>query len=201
MPKTLIIGTTNPAKVGQLRDLLAPLGIEVEGMDKRKIPEVVEDGATVQENARKKAVAYAHALGETVLSMDNGLFIDGLAPERQPGLHVRRIGGTYAATDAELLSHAVALIKSLGGNATGYWEYGLCIASPDGKASEFTMRTPQRQFTSTPCEKVTPGYPLESVQIDPASGKYIAEMTQEEQANFWHKTLGVQLAAFVQQTL
>jgi len=200
MTKTLTIGTTNPAKVGQLRDVLAPLGIEVEGVEKGMVPAVVEDGVTVQENARKKAVAYAQALGRPVLSMDNGLFFDDLPHDKQPGIHVRRIGGTYAATDADLLAHGIALVESLGGTASGYWEYGICLAKPDGAVSELTIRTP-RTFTSTPNEKMFPGYPLESIQIDPESGKYISEMSEMEQAAFWQKTLGMQLATFVQDIL
>lgn len=195
--KKLVMGTTNPAKVAQVRDALVSAGIEVVGVvDKKLLPEVNEDGATVQENARKKAVAYAKALGQTVLSMDNALFLDGLAPEDQPGIHVRRIGGTVAATDTELLDHAVALVESLGGDVGGYWEYGICIANPSGKISETTIRTP-RTFTSKRSNNSIPGYPLESIQIDPETEKYISEMTPEEMAGFWQRTLGVPLCAFV----
>lgn len=195
--KKLVMGTTNPAKVAQMRDALVSAGVQVEGIaDKKLLPEVIEDGTTVQENARKKAVAYAKALGQTVISMDNALFLDGLAPEDQPGIHVRRIGGSLTATDADLLDHGVVLVESLGGKVTGYWEYGICIADPSGKISETTLRTP-RVFTSKRSNKSVPGYPLESIQIDPETGKYISEMTIEEMANFWQRTLGTPLCAFV----
>lgn len=199
--KTLIIGTTNSAKVAQMRDALIPLGIEVKGItDKKLLPEVTEDGTTVQENAHKKATLYAKALGQTVLSMDNALFLDGLAPENQPGIHVRRIGGSYATTDAELLEHGIELIKSLGGKTTGYWEYGVCISSPDGAVHETTIRTP-RVFTSIKSEKIVSGYPLESIQIDPTTGKYISEMDEKEMAEFWRKTIGEELCEFVRNVL
>lgn len=126
--KTIVMGTTNPAKIAQVRDALASAGIHVEGVaDKKLLPEVVEDGVTVQENARKKAIAYAKALQKTVLSMDNALFLEGLAPKDQPGIHVRRIGGSFAATDEELLDHGRKLVESLGGKVIGYWEYGICM--------------------------------------------------------------------------
>ena len=195
------MGTTNPAKIAQMRDALVSAGIQVEGVaDKKLLPEVIEDGVTVQENARKKAVAYAKAFGQTVLSMDNALFLDGLAPEDQPGIHVRRIGGSLAATDAELLDHGATLVASLGGNVTGYWEYGICVADPSGKISETTLRTP-RVFTSTRSDKSVPGYPLESIQIDPETGKYISEMNTEEMAAFWQRTLGTPLCSFVSSVL
>lgn len=191
--KRLVMGTKNKAKVAQMRDTLASAGIRVEGAT--DLPEVIEDGTTAQENARKKALAYSKALGQTVLSMDNALFFDGLAPEKQPGIHVRRIGGLLAATDEELLEHAVALVESLGGATTGYWEYGVCIADPSGKIWETTIRT-KRVFTSKPCATRIKGYPLESIQIDPESGNYIPEMTDEERAVFWQKTLGAPLCSF-----
>lgn len=199
--KKLIMGTTNPAKIAQVCDALVSAGIQVEGVaDKKLLPEVAEDGTTVQENARKKAVAYAKALGQTVISMDNALFLDGLVPEDQPGIHVRRIGGSFAATDAELLDHGAALVESLGDNVTGYWEYGICVADPSGKILETTLRTP-RVFTSKRSDKSVPGYPLESIQIDPETGKYISEMTSEEMAAFWQRTLGAPLCAFVSSIL
>lgn len=199
--KTLTIGTTNPAKIAQIRDALSSLKIVVEGVtDKSLLPLVVEDGRTVQENAQKKALAYARALGRTVFSMDNALFLDGLAPEEQPGVHVRRIGGREASTDDELLEHGIALITSLGGNATGYWEYGVCIANPEGALWEMTLKT-ARVFTSRPSHKVVLGYPLESIQIDPETNMYISEMSPSERAAFWQRTLGEPLAEFVGKTL
>ena len=199
--KTLIMGTTNPAKIAQIRDALAPIGVNIQGVvDKSFLPKVEEDGKNVQENARKKAVAYAQALNETVFSMDNALFLDGLTPEAQPGIHVRRIGGKNAVTDDELLQHGIELIESLGGNTTGYWEYGVCIASPDGTIHETSLRTP-RVFTSKRSDKVVSGYPLESIQIDPETNKYISEMTAGEQAEFWQRTLGESLCKFVSSVL
>ncbi len=199
--KTLIMGTTNPAKIAQIRDALASIDVSVVGVaSKEMLPEVIEDGATVQENARKKAVTYAKAFAQTVFSMDNALYLYGLAPEDQPGIHVRRIGGTVAATDAELLEHGIAVVESLGGKATGYWEYGVCIADPKGKVSELTIRTP-RVFTSKKSESLVPGYPLESIQIDPETGKYISELNTEEMAAFWQRTLGAPLCAFVSEVL
>lgn len=196
----LIIGTTNPAKLAQLRDALSPIDIQVEGIDKKLLPEITEDGNTAEENARKKAVAYAKAIGQTVFSMDNALYINDLPSEKQPGIHVRRIGGSVAVNDEELLLHGISLIKSLGGKTTGYWEYGVCIAQPDGKFFEMTIKTP-RIFTSKRSEKVVQGYPLESIQIDPETGKYISEMTEKEQAKFWQNNLGTKLCSFVKSVL
>ena len=56
--KELTFGTTNEAKIKQIRGALAPAEIDVNGVaDKSLLPEVVEDGKTANENARKKALA------------------------------------------------------------------------------------------------------------------------------------------------
>ena len=194
----LIIGTTNEAKVKQIRGALAPLNIEIVGVESKELlPHVVEDGKTALENARKKATAYAKALGEVVFSMDNGLYINGLKSEDQPGLNVRRLPGrSDRLSDADLLSYYSGVIGRLGGKVNGHWEFGICVASPEGKTWETTIISP-RVFVAAPSPKSVPGYPLESIQIDPETGKYISEMSQEEQDLFWQKAIGGKLCEFV----
>lgn len=195
--KELTFGTTNEAKIKQIRGTLAPANIEVNGVaDKSVLPEVIEDGKTANENARKKALAYAKALGKTVFSMDNALYINGLTDDMQPALNVRRIDGHTATTDEEMIEYYSQLIDSLGGKAEGYWEFGICIATPDGEYKETTIKSP-RTFVSTPTTNIQAGYPLESIQIDPASNKYIADMTQQEQDIFWQQAIGEKLLEFV----
>jgi inosine/xanthosine triphosphate pyrophosphatase family protein len=195
--KELTFGTTNEAKIKQIRGALAPANIEVNGVtDKSLLPEVVEDGKTANENARKKALTFAKALGRIVFSMDNALYINGLPNDKQPALNVRRIDGKTATTDEEMIEYYSKLIESLGGKAEGYWEFGICIATPEGDYKETTIKSP-RTFVSTPTTNRQAGYPLESIQIDPASGKYIADMTQEEQDIFWQQAIGEKLLEFV----
>ena len=197
MTTTITMGTTNPAKIAQIASALAPVGIEVVGVtDKRSLPEVVEDGATVQENARKKATCYAKALGRRVFSMDNALYLQGLPPQDQPGIHVLRIGGQERSTDDELLEHYQRVVRSLGDKVRGHWEFGVCVADPDGKVWETTIKSP-RIFTSERSSSVVKGYPLESIQIDPESGRYISEMSQAEQSAFWQRMIGEELIKFM----
>ena len=70
-------------------------GIVVEGLaDFASLPEAVEDGATFEENARKKAEHYSRfAPGELVLADDSGLSVDAL--NGAPGVYSAR----YAAAD------------------------------------------------------------------------------------------------------
>ena len=53
----LLVATRNRGKLKEIRHLLENTGIEVVGLDQfPEAPEVVEDGATFEANARKKAL-------------------------------------------------------------------------------------------------------------------------------------------------
>lgn len=197
--REILFGTTNEAKIKQVRGALSTAHIEVRGVtDKNMLPNVEEDGKTAVENARKKALAYAKVLKEAVFSMDNALYLEGLTPEKQPGVNVRRINGCSGRpSDEQMINYYSRLIAGLGNKVSGYWEYGICIAVPKGEYREAVIRAP-RIFVSTPSPIIQPGYPLESVQIEPSSGKYMSELTQEEQDSFWQELIGQPLLKFVQ---
>lgn len=77
---TLVFGTNNRKKGIELAELLAPYNIEVRTLaDFDKKLEVIEDGDTFMDNARKKAVEQAKFLNAWVLGEDSGLCVDALA--------------------------------------------------------------------------------------------------------------------------
>ena len=196
--KEILFGTTNKAKILQLQGALAPIGVVVRGIESNTpLPVINEDGITAQENARKKALTYAKALNTTVFSMDNALYFDKLSSEEQPGLHVRRINLTNERpTDNEVLEYYSSLIKKFGDRTTGHWEFAICVATPNGTYEETTVIS-SRIFTSIPSTKMVSGYPLESIQIDPITGRYISEMSQEEQDIFWQQSIGKPIQEFI----
>jgi XTP/dITP diphosphohydrolase len=88
----LLIASTNPNKIREIRPLLADLPIRLITMaDVDPVPEPDEAGATFWENARIKALAYAAATGHTVVAEDSGLEIDALGGD--PGVHSARFLG------------------------------------------------------------------------------------------------------------
>jgi len=200
--KSLIFGTSNSAKVTQLQSVLRPIGVTVSGLpESAKKVNVVEDGVTAQENARKKATTYARALNNAVLSMDNALFLEGLPREEQPSVHVRRINGKKErSTDKEMLDYYVLLIEKLGKRVRGHWDFALCYARPDGSTEEMNIISP-RIFVSEQSPVIIEGFPLLSIQIDPMTEKYLSEMTQREQDVFWQQTIGTELAIFVKRVM
>lgn len=95
----LIIGTTNVAKGRELAELLAPFHFEVLTLrDVAVSVEVIEDGETFAENARKKAREQARHLDAWVLADDSGIAVDALGG--RPGVYSARYAGA-TATDEE----------------------------------------------------------------------------------------------------
>lgn len=141
---------------------------------------IVEDGVTAEENARKKAQGYALLAGIPALSVDEALFIDGFAPDEQPGVSVRRYLGREA-TDEELLTIFLEKMKRLAHHQWhANWIYALCLAIPHGKTFLARVSIPTL-FTDEPRFPLLPGYPLRSLQIDPCLGKSLCDCTPEEE--------------------
>lgn len=146
--KTIIVATGNPDKVNKIRHGLSGIKIKVVGLPKKvRSIEVVEDGNTPQENARKKAIAFAQNIDRVVLSSDSALYIDGLPDAEQPKTKVRRIGGREdRPTDEELIDYYSKVFKKLSGRVRGKFEDAICIATPEGKLYETSSPEWEQRF-------------------------------------------------------
>lgn len=102
---TIIFATRNPDKIREIQAILQGTGITLASLeDFGRIPPVVEDGATLEENALKKARAVRDATGLCALADDTGLEVDALGGE--PGVHSARYAGEngdYEANNRKLL--------------------------------------------------------------------------------------------------
>ena len=89
---TLLLATTNPHKVREIRQLLAGAPVQIVTLARwpgLAAPE--ETGLTFEDNARAKAFYYAAATGELTVAEDSGLSIDAL--DGAPGVESARFGG------------------------------------------------------------------------------------------------------------
>jgi XTP/dITP diphosphohydrolase len=92
----LLIATTNPNKVREIRPLVSDLPIELVTLaDFDPVPEPDESGTTFWENARIKALAYAKTTGMIAVAEDSGLEIDAMNGE--PGVYSARFMGADAS--------------------------------------------------------------------------------------------------------
>jgi XTP/dITP diphosphohydrolase len=87
----VVIATHYPGKLVEMRELLAPLGVEVVSAAELNLPEPEETGKTFLENAHIKAAAAAKAAQLPALADDSGLTVDALGGE--PGIYSARWAG------------------------------------------------------------------------------------------------------------
>jgi len=90
----LRIATTNTNKLRELRQMLAPLGYQVDGIEDLGL-EIVEDGDTFAANAIIKARAVCDVTGQPAVADDSGLVVDAL--DGRPGVHSARYAGVQGA--------------------------------------------------------------------------------------------------------
>ena len=179
----MLYGTGNPAKLNAMKKRLSGLGITLVGLKDLgcEIPEVVEDGKTPLENARKKAVAYFEAFRIPVFSCDSGLYIDGVPENEQPGVHVRRVNGKVLS-DEQMIVHYSSLAKKYG-NPTARYRNAICFVEDEKhiyEAMEPSMGSCAFILTSKPYPVMKKGFPLDSLSVDIKTGKYYYELTGNE---------------------
>jgi XTP/dITP diphosphohydrolase len=128
----LLVATSNPNKVRELAQVLAPLGVEVQGLPNSDIPEPVEDADTFEGNARIKALAYAAALGSACVAEDSGLEVDALAGA--PGVYSARYAGVDGTREQRDQANNDKLLRELGGAAhrAARFVCAMCLVDAQG---------------------------------------------------------------------
>jgi XTP/dITP diphosphohydrolase len=132
MPTTLVVGTRNSKKREEIFQILGDLPLNIVDLTPwPNAPEVVEDGATFEANARKKATELALALHEWVLGEDSGLVVPAL--QGRPGVFSARYAGKErndAANNARLLAELAPLADD---KRAAYYVCTAALSGPDGK--------------------------------------------------------------------
>jgi XTP/dITP diphosphohydrolase len=189
--KHILIATSNPGKLRDFAGAAAGYGIDVRTIANfPSLPAVVEDGATFEANARKKAEEYSrYEPGEIVIADDSGLEVDGLGGD--PGVHSAR----YAAdephlaernTDDEL--NNAKLIREIRSvpleRRTGRFvcviaaaRDGSTLAVFEGKAEGMILDPPRG----------VNGFGYDPLFYFPAIEKTFAELSAEEKSRYSHR--------------
>lgn len=115
-----------------------------------------------------------------VIAMDDTLFLEGVPSKLQPGMYVRRINGKRL-TDEEMIKYYSALAKKYGieGKITARWIYGMAVIK-DGTESTYTWSKEDFYLVDTPSEKLTSGYPLNTISMNKKLGKYFTDLTESD---------------------
>jgi XTP/dITP diphosphohydrolase len=137
----IVIATHNPGKLAEMRELLAPYGIDAVSAGELGLGEPDETGATFQANARIKAIAAAQAARLPAFADDSGLVVDAL--DGAPGIYSARWAGpTKDFTGA--MARIERLLQERGATAPdqrrAHFVSALCVAWPDEHLEETEAR-------------------------------------------------------------
>ena len=186
MTERLLIGTGNPGKQRDYRELLAGLELDLvvpADLDPAP-PEPDETGATFAENASHKARTYAAASGLRTVADDSGLEVDAL--RGAPGLRSRRFFGDDASA-AERNEKLLALLDGVTSRAARF----VCVAalaSPDGRVELFDGVV-RGEIALAP--RGEQGFGYDPLFVIAGDGRTMAELPAHEKHRISHRGLAV----------
>lgn len=174
----LVIATHNPGKLAEMRELLAPYGIEAISAGELGLAEPDETGDSFQANARIKAEAAAKAAQLPAFADDSGLAVDALGGA--PGIYSARWAGETKDFGAAM-AQIERLLQERGATAaerrTAHFVSALCIAWPDGHVEEVEARA---DGTLVWPPRGTAGFGYDPVFLPDGHSRTFGEMTSVE---------------------
>jgi XTP/dITP diphosphohydrolase len=137
----LVIATHNPGKLAEMRELLAPHGVEVISAGELGLDEPEETGETFRANAQIKAVAAAKAAKLPAFADDSGLVVDAL--DGAPGIFSARWAGPNKDF-AVAMTRIERLLQERGATMPekrkAHFVSALCVAWPDDHLEQVEAR-------------------------------------------------------------
>ena len=137
----LVIATHNPGKLTEMRELLAPYGIEAVSAGELGLGEPEETGKTFEANARIKAIAAAQAAKLPAFADDSGIVVDAL--DGAPGIYSARWAGPNKDFN-EAMARIERLLQERGATVpakrAAHFVSALCVAWPDDHLEEVEAR-------------------------------------------------------------
>jgi XTP/dITP diphosphohydrolase len=174
----LVIATHNPGKLAEMRELLAPYGIDAISAGELDLPEPDEDGMSFRDNARIKAQAAAQATGLPAFADDSGLVVDAL--DGAPGIHSARWAGPEKNFRRAMETIEVKLYER-GATApekrTAHFVSALCVAWPDGHVEDFEAKV---DGTLVWPPRGTKGFGYDPMFLPDGHARTFGEMSSDE---------------------
>lgn len=179
--REFLVGTGNPGKIRMFENLLADSPYRAKYLSdlETSIPDPVEDGHTVEENALIKAKAYCLASGLPTLSDDAGLAIPALGDE--PGVKARRWAGQLPddVSDEDWLAFALEKIRPIPGDSVEFRiPFARCLYMPDGRHF-FQSETIPSFLGKTPRFPYPKGWPLSAIRVFP-DGRHQLDVPEDD---------------------
>jgi len=182
----LLVATTNHGKFAEVQAFLKGLPLRIVSLrDLANPPAVIEDGATFEANALKKARTLARFSGLLTLADDSGIEVNALGG--QPGIFSARYCGAAGNDDAnnqKLLRDLAAVPDE---NRTGRFVCALALCAPDGDGlKEWTVRDScEGRIAFAPAG--SNGFGYDPLFFYPPFGKTFGEIDRQTKATVSHR--------------
>ena len=182
-PPTLLVATTNPGKLREIRALMSDAPVHLIGLsDIPPIAEPEETGSTFEENARLKATYYAAQSGLWTVAEDSGLVVDALGGE--PGVFSARFlrpDASYGERFAEIFRRLNAQPNQ---SRTARFVAALASADRDHVVYETTGVVEGEIADAT---KGSGGFGYDPIFFYPPYGSTLAEVSEPEKIAVAHR--------------
>ncbi|MDD1528447.1 non-canonical purine NTP pyrophosphatase, RdgB/HAM1 family [Bradyrhizobium sp. WBOS7] len=137
----LVIATHNPGKLAEMRELLAPHGVEAVSAGELGLAEPEETGNDFRSNAAIKAIAAAQATKLPAFADDSGIVVDAL--DGAPGIYSARWAGPSKDFNAAM-AQIERLLQERGATTAdrrrAHFVSALCVAWPDHHLEQVEAR-------------------------------------------------------------
>ena len=184
----LLIATRNAHKLEEIRRIFDFSGLEVlSAFDFPDIPDVEEDGDTLEANAIKKATEMARATGCWTLADDSGLEVEAL--DGAPGVYSAR----YAGEACSYEKNNQKLLRELSGqsNRNARFRTVIALSSPDGEVRTVEGICPGRIIEELRGEH---GFGYDPLFVPEGYEQTFAELSAEEKNTISHRARALQKA-------
>ncbi len=180
----IILATGNAHKKAEIGRIVTELGLPLTIVEPGvKLPEVIEDGDTLEANALKKAREVAGALGMIALADDTGLEIDALGGA--PGHHAAR----WAGPDCKAADNVAKALRDLEGVAgaerTARFRCVMALVSPAGETLQIAEGVVEGRIAETAAGGGGFGY--DPIFYLPEQGCSMAELDESEKNRLSHR--------------
>lgn len=186
--KHVLIASSNPGKLRDFSAVAARHDVQVELLPGFKsIPECLEDGATFEDNACKKAEHYSrHAPGQLVLADDSGLSVDHL--NGAPGVRSARYAAVTEHGNSDDKANNRLVLAQMNGvsdaQRTARFICVIAIARDGNTIATFRGEAEGRLLHEL---RGTGGFGYDPMFYFPALGKTFAELSPAEKAEVSHR--------------
>jgi XTP/dITP diphosphohydrolase len=182
--RRLVLASSNPGKLREIAELLAPLDIDVIPQARLGIGEADEPHDTFVENALAKARHASRASGMPALADDSGLCVDALGGA--PGVHSAYYAGREGGREERDARNNAKLLASLGAERKAHYRCVMVLVRSAGDPEPLVAEGTWHGEIA-PAPRGANGFGYDPLFLLPAQGLTAAQLAPDEKNRVSHR--------------